>query len=64
MRINAELLRTVREEESWSQDELAIAASLSLRTVQRSEKEATASPQSKKALVAALDLDVHDLDHD
>lgn len=61
MRINAELIRRAREEKSWSQEELAIAAGLNLRTIQRIEREAAASLQSKKAIAAALDLDVHDL---
>ena len=49
--------------EVWSQDELAIASGLNLRTIQRIESEASASLQSKKALASALDLDVQDLDY-
>ena len=64
MRVNAELLRSLREERSWSQEELAIAAGLNLRTIQRIEKEASASLQSKKALAAALEVSIHDLDHE
>ena len=36
---------------------------VNLRTIQRSESEASASLPSKKALASALDLDVHDLDY-
>jgi DNA-binding XRE family transcriptional regulator len=62
MRVNAELVVKLRKERSWSQDELATAAGLNLRTIQRVEKYASASLQSKKALAAALDIDTRDLD--
>ena len=62
MRINADLVIKARKSKSWSQEELAIAAGLNLRTVQRIESEAAASLQSKKALASALDLDIHDLE--
>lgn len=62
MKINAELVARLRRERSWSQDELAIAAGLNLRTVQRVEKYASASLQTKKALAVALDIDARDLD--
>ncbi len=62
MKIKAEVVLTARTQRSWSQEELAIAAGLNLRTIQRIESEATASLQSKKALASALDIDIHDLD--
>lgn len=62
MKINAELIVRLRRKRSWSQDELAIASGLNLRTVQRVEKHASASLQSKKALAAAFDIDTRDLD--
>ncbi|HVG53750.1 MAG TPA: helix-turn-helix domain-containing protein [Vicinamibacterales bacterium] len=62
MKINAELVLRTRKAKSWSQDELAIAAGLNLRTIQRIETEGTASLQSRKALASALDLDIQDLD--
>lgn len=52
-----------RRQKSWSQEELAIASELNLRTIQRIEREASASLESKKALASALDLDIHDLDY-
>ena len=63
MNINADVVLKARKEKSWSQDELAIASGLNLRTIQRIEREASASLQSKKALGSALDLDIHDLDY-
>ena len=62
MKINAEVVLKARKEKSWSQEELAIASGLNLRTIQRIESEASASLQSKKALASALDLDVQDLE--
>ena len=52
-----------RKQKSWSQEELAIASGLNLRTIQRIEREASASLESKKALASALDLDIQDLDY-
>lgn len=64
MRINAELVLKVRKANSWSQEELAIAAGLNLRTIQRIERESSASLQSKKALASALEIDIQDLDYE
>jgi transcriptional regulator with XRE-family HTH domain len=63
MKVNAELILSLRVDKSWSQDELAIASGLNLRTIQRIESEATISLQSKKAIASALDIDIRDLDH-
>ncbi len=62
MKISTELLVRLRNERSWSQEELAIASGLNLRTVQRVERDGSVSLQSKKALAAALDIDPRDLD--
>jgi transcriptional regulator with XRE-family HTH domain len=58
MRVNAELIVRMRKDKAWSQEELAIAAGLNLRTIQRIEKEATASLQSMKALASAFTVNV------
>jgi transcriptional regulator with XRE-family HTH domain len=63
MKINAELVLELRNKKSWSQDELAIASGLNLRTIQRIENEATASLQSRKALASALDIDTLALEY-
>lgn len=62
MKINAELVLELRTKKSWSQEELALAAGVNLRTIQRVEKEATASLQTKKALASAFNLHVSDLE--
>lgn len=60
--INSALVKRLRSEKSWSQEELAMACGLNLRTVQRIETDATASLQSKKALAAAFAVSVRDLE--
>ena len=64
MKINADLVIKLRKDNSWTQEELAIASGLNIRTIQRIEKEASASLQSKKALASALDISVRDLDYE
>ena len=64
MKVNAELIVKLRKKRSWSQDELAIASGVNLRTVQRVESYASASLQTKKALAAALEIDTRDLDNE
>jgi transcriptional regulator with XRE-family HTH domain len=63
MKINADVVLNARRQKAWSQEELAIASGLDLRTIQRIESEASASLQSRKALASALDLDFQDLDY-
>ena len=62
MKINAGLVLELRNRQSWSQEELALAAGVNLRTIQRIEKEASASLQTKKALAAAFDIPISDLE--
>lgn len=63
MRVNAQLILSLREEKAWSQEELAIASGLNLRTVQRIESEAVISLQSKKAIASAFEIDIRDLEY-
>jgi len=62
VKINAELIIRLRNEKSWSQDELATAAGINIRAIQRVEKELSASLQTKKGLASALGIDIRDLD--
>jgi transcriptional regulator with XRE-family HTH domain len=62
MKVNAKLLTDLRKRNAWSQDELATAAGLNLRTVQRIENAGTASLQSMKAIASALEIDLRDLE--
>jgi transcriptional regulator with XRE-family HTH domain len=61
MKINATIVSDLRKQHSWSQDELATAAGLNLRTVQRIENEGTASLQSAKAIASALNTQLEKL---
>jgi transcriptional regulator with XRE-family HTH domain len=61
MKVNTTRVADLRKQRSWSQDELATAAGLNLRTVQRIENEGTASLQSLKAIASALQVDLLDL---
>jgi len=63
MKVNANLIVDLRNKKSWSQDELAIACGLNLRTIQRIENMGSASLQSKKALASALDIDILELEY-
>jgi len=58
MKINGEAIRALREQKSWSQEHLASASGLSVRTVQRVEMENVASAETRLALAAALDVPV------
>jgi transcriptional regulator with XRE-family HTH domain len=62
MKINAALVLRLRNARSWSQEELATAAGLNLRTIQRIENEASASLQSKKALASVFNIDIKALE--
>ncbi|MCK9489744.1 MAG: helix-turn-helix domain-containing protein [Xanthomonadales bacterium] len=57
MRIDPDLLRRLREQRAWSQEQLAEVAGLSVRTVQRVENGAAASLETRMALAAALDVE-------
>jgi DNA-binding XRE family transcriptional regulator len=61
MKINGEVVRVLREQKSWSQEHLATASGLSVRTVQRVEVEGVASAETRLALAAALDVPVAEL---
>lgn len=56
MKIDRTLLRQLRLQRALSQEELAIAAGISARTVQRMEAEGTASLESRKAVAAVFGM--------
>ena len=53
--INRDLVRQLRSERCWSQEHLALVSGISLRTVQRVEKDGKCSLDSMKAIAAAFD---------
>ena len=56
MKINHTLLKQLRLQRALSQEELAIAAGISARTVQRMEADGTASLESQKAVAAVFNI--------
>ncbi|MGE3858104.1 MAG: DUF4177 domain-containing protein [Dehalococcoidia bacterium] len=62
MKVNRTLIQALRRQRSWSQDDLAGAAGLNLRTVQRIERNGEASLQSRRAIAAAFDIESTELD--
>ncbi len=55
IKVHKQRIAEARRERRWTQDELATAAGLNLRTVQRIEREGTGALQSIKGIAAALD---------
>lgn len=61
MKIDAALIKQLREAKAWSQEHLAAVSGVSLRTIQRVEAEGTASADTRMALAAALGVSVAEL---
>lgn len=62
--INSELLKSLRLKNAWSQEKLANASGLSLRTIQRAESTGTASLETRLALSTVLGIKPEDLEHE
>jgi transcriptional regulator with XRE-family HTH domain len=62
MKLDSERLKMLRELRGWSQEQLASAAGVSVRTVQRTEADGSASRETKICLAAALDVPHSDLE--
>lgn len=58
------IVKRLREQRHWSQEQLARLAGLSLRTVQRVEAGQKASLETVKALAAVLETDIDRLTED
>ena len=61
MKIDGDRIRREREQRAWTQEHLAGATGVSLRTIQRIETTGTSSHESLHALAAVLSLSVADL---
>ncbi len=55
------IVRKIRLEKGWSQDQLAELCNLSVRTIQRIERGQKPSLETLKALAAVFEIDVSDL---
>jgi len=54
VKLNKDKIQKLRAIKCWSQDELALASGLSVRTIQRVEKNGTASLETTKALASVF----------
>ena len=61
MKINAELVKKLRADKQWSQEQLAATCGLNLRTIQRLENTGNASIESVRALAAVFAVDASSL---
>lgn len=61
MKLNMDLIKAERERRAWSQNHLADAAGISLRTIQRVESVGTASKETTLAIASALSTSVEQL---
>jgi len=59
--LSPERVKYFRKDNGWSQDLLAKASGLSLRTIQRAEKDGNSSAETQLALAAAFDISPQDL---
>lgn len=56
MQLNPKTVKKLRQALNWTQQQLADACDLSLRTIQRVEKEGAASKETTMALCAVLEV--------
>jgi transcriptional regulator with XRE-family HTH domain len=61
MRIDAKMVKRLRVERAWSQEQLAASADVSLRTIQRVEADGSASNETRMALAAVFGIEVREL---
>jgi transcriptional regulator with XRE-family HTH domain len=55
-KINSEFIKDQRQKRGWSQEQLAAAAGLGVRTIQRMESGSSASSESAKCLAAVFEV--------
>ena len=58
------ILKRLRENKKWSQEQLAIMAGLSVRTIQRIERGQSASVESLKSLASVLEVSISTLEQE
>jgi len=61
MKVNSELVKKLRTDRNWSQEQLGDACGLNLRTIQRLENTGKASFESITALAAVFEIDASKL---
>ena len=61
VKLNPAGVKNLRESKAWTQEHLATAAGVSLRTIQRMEADGSASAESRLAIAAALGVPVENI---
>ena len=61
MLLDSNKLRQMREQRGWTQQQLAELCGVSVRTIQRIEKEGVASLESTSALASVYEIERHQL---
>jgi len=56
MEINSNIIKDLRQEKGWTQQHFADAAGLSLRTIQRVERDGSAAKETVLAICATLEI--------
>ncbi len=64
MRINSALIKQLRNQRAWSQEQLALISGVSHRTIQRIESSGNCSLETKKALASVFEIEITVLDID
>ena len=64
MKINAALIKHLRNQKGWPQEQLALISGISHRTIQRIETSGNCSLESKRALASAFEIEITALDID
>ncbi len=61
MQLHSEIIKSIRDDRAWTQQHLADACGLSLRTIQRVEKYGNASHETALGLASVLEIDLEEL---
>jgi transcriptional regulator with XRE-family HTH domain len=61
VKLDPAVVKRLRESKSWTQEHLATAAGVSLRTIQRLEADGPASAESRLAIAAALGVPIENI---
>jgi len=64
IQVNTKKIKDLREQRGWSQDLLAQMSGISLRTLQRMEKDGNCSIESVKSLAAVFEVDFKEILHE
>ena len=64
MRVNSSLIKQLRNQRAWSQDQLSLISGISHRTIQRIESSGTCSLESLRALAVAFEIETSVLEID